>query len=167
MRIGSAQTGKERKASKMPDREKAIECADKCTSPAHEAEDWVAEYERIRYLLLNQERQKYDTAIFGQETFEYLIEHGELREADGRYYFLGYLNVMIHPTLGFGRVILTRFEYASLYYPADKEPEAEPDKGKPNPKAYHCPVCGHRYYDRKEAKECRRSHEWQNRRGRR
>ena len=49
---------------------------------------------------------------------------------------------------------------------AEKD-EQDPDEGKPEPKEYHCRVCGKTYYDQKEAKGCMRSHEWQNRKGRR
>ncbi len=46
----------------------------------------------------------------------------------------------------------------------DGGPEGEEQK--PEEKAYHCRICGRRYYDRSEAKECARSHGWQNQRGR-
>lgn len=51
--------------------------------------------------------------------------------------------------------------------PDESEPDDPYPNGKPEPKPYHCPICGTIYYDKGDAKQCRRSHEWQNRRGRR
>ena len=41
------------------------------------------------------------------------------------------------------------------------------DYGKEEPKIFSCRICGTRYFDPGEAKQCQRSHEWQNRKGRR
>lgn len=81
------------------------------------------------------------------------------------------LIVMTSKNVSNGWVYLTTLENA-LRFPGDNDHgETEPDdpypNGKPEPKPYRCPICGTRYYDKGEAKQCRRSHEFQNRRGRR
>lgn len=68
-------------------------------------------------------------------------------------------------------IVLTNHKYAQSFIDGPKVLTPEEDDpypgGKPEPKMYHCRVCGTGYYDKKEAKECMRSHDWQNRKGRR
>lgn len=60
------------------------------------------------------------------------------------------------PTLADGEIASTQCEEWWDDYIPKKEP-----------KPLHCRICGQVYYDRGEARECERSHEWHNRRGRR
>lgn len=48
----------------------------------------------------------------------------------------------------------------------DDERELERLKEKDN-RTFPCRICGTLYQDRQEAKACQRSHDWQNRKGRR
>ena len=74
-------------------------------------------------------------------------------------------------TAGEGEKLSAGESFALRFLGENDQGESEPvdpyPNGKTEPKPYHCPICGTRYYDKGEAKQCRRSHEWQNRSGRR
>lgn len=111
-----------------------------------------------------------DTLVMDDELFLYLMMHRRIEERDKQFYYNGLL-VMTSSKIQNGWIYLTTRENALRFLDKNDHGETEPDdpypNGKPEPKPYHCPICGTRYYDNGDAKQCRRSHEWQNRRGRR
>lgn len=111
-----------------------------------------------------------DTMVMDDELFMYLMMHRQIEERDKQFYYNGLL-VMTSSKVPNGWVYLTKRENALRFLGENDQGESEPNdpypNGKPEPKLYHCPICGTRYYDKGDAKQCRRSHEWQNRRGRR
>ena len=110
-----------------------------------------------------------DTIIVSNDVFEMLCVHGLMvhNTQPLTYSIYGY-NVIRCFGIN-GQMIFTNHKYVP-YYMKDSEPEPEGDiPVKQEPKAYpfRCRVCGTRYQSKQEARDCQRSHEWQNRKGRR
>lgn len=115
-----------------------------------------------------QEEQSPDTVLMNDEIMMILMMNGYIREEAKEFSYCG-LRVITSPYLPMDRVFLTTWEYAEeiINQLTPKTETAETTEKKQEPKMYHCRVCGTRYQSKQEAKECVRTHDWQNRRGRR
>lgn len=109
-----------------------------------------------------------DTALMNDEIMMILMANGYIREEGKELWYCG-LRVITSPYLPMDQVYLTTSEHAKkiIWQFLPKTETAEVPEGKKDPKRYHCRVCGRLYTDKADAKDCVRSHEWQNRRGRR
>lgn len=111
----------------------------------------------------------YDTALMNGETLMALVANRAVT-VEGKEFRYNGVNVMTSPYLPVGAVYLVTREVAEQII-ADAEPKqavaVSEYQIKKELKRYHCRVCGRPYCDAKEAKTCVRSHEWQNRKGRR
>lgn len=114
-----------------------------------------------------------DCIVMNDELFSQMLFRGKIFVNDDKEFVYNGLRVFISSKLDVGQAIVTNHENLQCLF--DDE-EQEPDNsdptdlwpsGKPEPKVYHCRICGMRYERKTEAKECQRRHEWQNRRGRR
>lgn len=115
-----------------------------------------------------EEQQPYDTMLISDEFFMQMMLNHALREEGKEFFYQGTL-VLSSPNIPMGTVYLTTREYAydilRMFDPTVTTAYAGVQKEEPKP--YHCRICGRRYFDKADAKECVRSHEWQNRKGRR
>lgn len=85
--------------------------------------------------------------------------------------YLG-MDVVINDLVPPGEVlIMNEAEYnkwRDAHMPTEETDEERFRKKKENAwRMYPCRICGTKYMDKSEAKQCARSHEWQNRKGRR
>ena len=85
--------------------------------------------------------------------------------------YLG-MDVVINDLVPPGEVlIMNEAEYnkwRDAHIPTEETDEERFRKEKENAwRMYPCRICGTKYADKSEAKQCARSHEWQNRKGRR
>lgn len=108
-----------------------------------------------------------DIALMNDEEFAMLLIRNTIEpEKDGFYYILEgrRLKVLINNRVAYGHVIACHSKNVSAYLDDGEKADeyVPPAKLKP----VHCRVCGARYYSKSEAKQCQRSHEWQNRKGR-
>jgi hypothetical protein len=106
-----------------------------------------------------------DTALMSFDTFAELMAKGRAKIGDDKQMVFFGLTVKICNRLGLGEVIFARSD--NLPWWAEEDEKAEPERGKREVKRFKCRVCGTGYLSKQEAKECLRSHEWQNKRGRR
>lgn len=109
-----------------------------------------------------------DTALMNDEIMMILMMNGHIQEEGKEFWYCG-LRVITSPYLPMDQVYLTTSEYAEkiIQQFMPKTETAEVYEEKKESKLYHCRVCGRPYTDKADAKDCVRSHEWQNRRGRR
>lgn len=113
------------------------------------------------------EASPFDTVLMNDEIFMVLMMNGYIREEAKEFLYCG-MRVMTSPYLPMDQVYLTTAEQAEkiiVMFQHGTETETIPE-GKKEQKLYHCRVCGRAYTDKADAKDCVRSHEWQNRRGR-
>ena len=111
-----------------------------------------------------------DVILMNSEMILMLLSSGYLEGTEDDCTCCG-ITVARHDRLADMEIVLTNQKYMQSFIAGPKvlmpeEDDPYPD-WKPKPKMYHCRVCGAGYYDKKEAKECMRSHDWQNRKGRR
>lgn len=114
------------------------------------------------------EAQGPDTILMNDETMMMLMVNGYIREEAKEFRYCG-LRVITSMYLPADQIYLTTAEYAEevLEAFAPRRKAAKEPEGKKPPRLYHCRVCWTVYDDKRQARECVRSHEWQNRRGRR
>ena len=113
------------------------------------------------------EEQSPDTVLMNDEIMMILMMNGYIREEAKEFLYCG-LRVVTSPYLPMDLIYLTTWEYAEeIIKQITKTETAETAEKKREPKMYHCRVCGTGYQSKQEAKECVRTHDWQNRRGRR
>ena len=114
------------------------------------------------------EASPFDTVLMNDEIFMILMMNGYVREEAKEFLYCG-MRVMTSPYLPMDQVYLATAEQAEkiiAMFQHGTETETAPE-GKKEQKLYHCRVCGRTYTDKTDAKDCVRSHSWQNRRGRR
>ena len=113
------------------------------------------------------EEQPPDTVMMNDEIMMILMMNGYIREEAKEFRYCG-LRVVTSPYLPMNQIFLTTWEYAEeIIRQITKTEISEVAEKKQEQKMYHCRVCGTRYQSKQEAKECVRTHDWQNRRGRR
>ena len=113
-----------------------------------------------------EEFQPYDTILMNDTTFLMLLAHGDIW-TEGKEFYLDGMMVFTSPEIEKDKAYLMDRYTATMYLESLKEKENPYPDGKPEPKKCHCRICGQAYTNKSEAKECARSHSWQNRRGRR
>lgn len=118
-----------------------------------DTQDWCAE-------------EGYDAVIMGKEIADELFGEAMFNKNPEHYMLYG-CKIYISPLLGYGQLQFTKQEYAHIYLVQNNHEDEQAYKGKQEPKPLHCRICGRTYYDKVEVKECERSHDWHNRRGRR
>lgn len=132
-------------------------------------EELVRQFENMRKMADDAAKIP-DTVVMDDELFLCLMMYRRIEEREKQFYYNGLL-VMTSSKVPNGWIYLSTRENALRFLGENEPDESELDdpypNGKPEPKPYHCPICGTRYYDKGDAKQCRRSHEWQNRRCRR
>lgn len=135
------------------------------TTPEQIRED----LERMRDKL--KQEQPPDVALIDPEWFAKLMFHGMIYEEENDFWydFCGLkLRVVVSAMAPVGKMLLCRWKDVCVYLEEEKPADCSGKvTEKTEPKHVCCRVCGTRYQSKAEAKQCQRSHEWQNRRGRR
>ena len=119
-----------------------------------------------------EEAQGFDAIMMNDETFKVLcVVRVSAIDVKDKEFFLDGLRVFTSPYFPMSKVYLTDSKNAAeiIRRLAEQEEQAEQESypEKKEPAIYHCRICGAAYDDKRQAKECVRTHEWQNRRGRR
>lgn len=118
------------------------------------------------------EAQGTGAVLMNSETFLlFFTVHVDVVDVKDNEFFLDGLHVFTSPYFPLDKIYVTDIETAEEIARriAEQEEQAEQESypEKKEPAIYHCRICGAAYDDKRQAKECVRTHEWQNRRGRR
>lgn len=111
-----------------------------------------------------------DTALMDPEWFARLFFQQRIYEDEKAFwfYFAGYkLRVIVDVRVPVGKVLICRGRDVERFFEEKGADCSGRVAWKQEVKYTCCRVCGQRYESRAEAKQCQRSHEWQNRKGRR
>ena len=113
-----------------------------------------------------EEQKQYDAILMNGSLFMELLSRHEIREEDKGFYYSG-LMVFTSPKVPMDKAYLMFLDMADEVIACFEQEKESCEYVKTEPKKCHCRICGQAYTNKAEAKECARSHSWQNRRGRR
>lgn len=120
------------------------------------------EIDSLREKIESIQNQKPKICLMSGETLLMMIS--QLNTEDKTFRLNG-MPVITNNRVEYGKIVIINEEDYEAWEKENTETRQE-EPCKPIPKKYHCRVCGTPYDSRQEAKECQRTHEWQNRKGR-
>ena len=120
------------------------------------------EFDGMMHSFADFQRQQPKVCLMSPATAMLLIGRGDVSKE----MTLGGVAVIEDDRIEDGKIlVLNEDEYAS-WFTVHGETQPQEERKKPE-RIFHCRVCGTGYQSKQEAKECVRTHDWQNRRGRR